>query len=71
MQSTKRRTRFGIVAIGALVGSMLSVGVATSDVSAKSIESDQQVIVVEVDEQPEFVKIKRPIYSSLQSGIRW
>ena len=62
MKTNKRRSRFGIVAIGALVGSVLSVGVATSDVSAKSAKQDQEPIVTEID---------NPIYEAFRGGIRW
>lgn len=65
MHMKPRRSRSRILAIGALVGSVLSVGVAASDVSAggNSSKDDKVNVVKQVDE---------PIYtSSLRSGIRW
>jgi hypothetical protein len=62
MQHKSKRARFRILAIGALVGSVLSAGVATSDVSAGSKQDQEIVVTVELP----------PIgTSSLRSGIRW
>ena len=65
MQHKSKRTRFRILAVGALVGSVLSAGIATSDVSAgsKTFQEDQEIVV----------KVELPPIgtSSLRSGIRW
>jgi len=64
MQQKPKRTRIRILAIGALVGSVLSAGVATTDVSAQSLEVDDTEVVL--------AKIDRPSYPmSFRSGIRW
>jgi len=64
MQQKPKRSRTRILAIGALVGTVLSAGVATSDVSAGSIQVDDAQVVV--------VKLDQPSYpSSMRSGIRW
>jgi hypothetical protein len=65
MQHKSKRTRFRILAVGALVGSVLSAGIATSDVSAgsKTLQNDQEIVVT--------VDLGSVGTSSLRSGIRW
>jgi hypothetical protein len=64
MQQKPKRSRIRILAISALVGSVLSAGVATSDVSARSLKHDDTKVVQ--------VKIDQPSYPmSFRSGIRW
>jgi hypothetical protein len=70
MQRNKR-SRLGALVIGAVVGSVLSVGAATGSVSAKSFSAqvtatdDSAKVVVVADADPVGPS------ANLMSGIRW
>lgn len=67
MQQKPQRSRRRILAIGALVGSVLSMGMATSDVSARA-NNDGAKTEVNVDG----TSFDWPVSTqSLRSGIRW
>lgn len=63
MQQKSKRSRLGVLAIGALVGSVLSVGVAAGTASAKPTKKSNDITVVLDD--------PRVASTSQMSGIRW
>ncbi len=61
MTNHSKRKRFGILVAGALIGSVLSIGTATGNVSASSKRIPGETTTVEPG----------PTVQSFFSGIRW